>query len=448
VNESMIRTITRISLLIAVLAIAACDTLNDTFFGASEETPLPGQRIAVLQRVSGIEPDPTLAGVAPNLPDAVTNAEWPQAGGVPSHMVGDPALGKSLSKAWSADLGTGEDNEHQILSGPVVAANHVFAMDGEAKVSAFDLASGRRLWQAVLEPKDEDDRYFGGGVAYDNGRVFVTTGFAKVYALNADSGAVIWEAPAAAPMRAAPTVADGRVFAITLENQLLVLSADDGHELWTHSGLTEGTGIIGGASPAVSGPIVIAPYSSGELFAIRVENGRVLWSESMSPVERVSAVSVLADISGRPVIDRDLVFATSHAGRSVAIELRRGGRAWELNAGGTGDPWIAGDTVFLVTKDAQMLAVTRDQGRVRWIQQLARYRNEKEKAGPITWAGPVLAGGLLYVVSSEGQMLALAPTDGKVASTYELPAGSRIAPVVASGTLLVVTRSGDLIAYH
>ena len=79
---------------------------------------------------------------------------------------------------------------------------------------------------------------------------------------------------------------------------------------------------------------------------------------------------------------------------------------------------------------------------------MARYRNEKEKAGPITWAGPVLAGGLLYVVSSEGQMLALAPTDGKVASTYELPAGSRIAPVVASGTLLVVTRSGDLIAYH
>ena len=127
----------------------------------------------------------------------------------------------------------------------------------------------------------------------------------------------------------------------------------------------------------------------------------------MSPVERVSAVSVLADISGRPVIDHDIVFATSHAGRSVAIELRRGVRNWDLNTGGTSDPWIAGDTIFLVTKDAQILAATRDEGRVRWLQQLAHYRNEKEKAGPITWAGPVLAGGLLYVVSSEGQMLAL-----------------------------------------
>jgi len=327
----MIRLTARIALLAALFALAACDTLNDTFFGAPEEAPLPGQRLPVLQQVAGIEPDPRLAGIAPNLPDPVENVDWPQSGGLPSHMIGHPALGKSLTRSWSAYLGTGEDNEHQILSGPVVAANHVYAMDGEARVSAFDLTSGRRLWQTVLKPKDEDDRYFGGCVAYDNGRIFVTTGFARVYALDAETGKVVWEAPAAAPIRAAPTVADGRVFAITLENQLVVLSEADGHELWTHSGLTEGTGIIGGASPAVSGPIVIAPYSSGELFAIRAENGRVLWSESMSPVERVSAVSVLADISGRPVIDHDIVFATSHAGRSVAIELRRGVRNWDLN---------------------------------------------------------------------------------------------------------------------
>src|SRR5262245_56355024 len=152
----MIRTITRVSLLAALLAIAACDALNDTFFGAGEEAPLPGQRVAVLQRVASVEQDPALAGVAPNLPDPVANAEWPQAGGAPSHVGGHLALGKSLSRAWSADLGTGEGNEHHILSGPVVAGNHVFAMDGEATVSAFDLAGGRRLWRTVLEPKDED----------------------------------------------------------------------------------------------------------------------------------------------------------------------------------------------------------------------------------------------------------------------------------------------------
>ena len=99
----MIRLTAGIGLLTALLALAACDTLNDTFFGAPEEAPLPGQRVPVLQQVSGIEPDPALAGVAPTLPDPIENADWPQSGGVPSHMIGHPALGKSLTRAWSAE---------------------------------------------------------------------------------------------------------------------------------------------------------------------------------------------------------------------------------------------------------------------------------------------------------------------------------------------------------
>ena len=448
----MIRTsmqsIFRISLLAVPLAMAGCDTLNNTFFGAPEEAPLEGERIAVLHRVDGIEPDPALAGVALQLPEPASLAEWPQAGGNPSHAVGNPALEASLTRAWAADLGAGDDDGRQILSGPVVAGGRVYAMDAEARVSAFDLGSGHRIWQVDLEPEDEDDGYFGGGVAFDRGRLYVTTGFARVYALNADNGEIVWEARAPAPMRAAPAVADGRLFAVTLDNQLLALSTEDGREIWTHAGLMEGTGIVGGASPAVSGSIVVAPYSSGEIFAIRVENGRVLWSESLSPVERFSAISTLSDIAGRPVIDRDLVFATSHAGRSVAIELRRGAPAWELNAGGTADPWVAGDTIFLLTGDQRLVAVTRSDARVRWMQQLARYKDEEDKTGPITWAGPILAGGQLYVVGSNGQMLALAPADGSVVARYDLPAGSRIAPVAAAGTLLVVTGTGQLVAYR
>ncbi len=432
--------------LFAAVLTAGCDTFG--FLGAPEDTPLEGERIAVLQRADGIEPDPALAGVPLQLPEAVRSAEWPQAGGTPGHAMGHLALEPTLTRDWSADLGAGDGGGRQILSGPVVAGGRVYAMDAQTSVSAYELGSGRRIWRVELELEDEDDSYFGGGVAFDDGRLYVTTGFARVFALDAQTGAPIWEARAPAPMRAAPTVSQGRVFAVTLDNQLLALSAEDGRQLWIHAGLTEATGIVGGASPAVSGPIVVAPYSSGELFAIRVENGRVLWSESLSPVERFSALSTLSDIAGRPLIDRDLVIATSHSGRSIAIELRRGGPAWELSAGGTADPWLAGETVFLITGDARLLAVNRIDGRVRWVRQLARYEDEEDRTGPISWAGPVLAGGLLYAVGSNEQMLAVSPQDGSIAAEYDLPAGSRIAPVVADGTLLVVTQSGLLVAYR
>jgi len=38
---------------------------------------------------------------------------------------------------------------------------------------------------------------------------------------------------------------------------------------------------------------------------------------------------------GRPVIDRGLVFANSHAGRLVAIDIRTGERVWTIDVGGT-----------------------------------------------------------------------------------------------------------------
>ena len=438
------RILLRISILAALLPVAACDT----FLGESEDAPLPGDRIAVLQRADAIAPDPSLAGAPLDLPEPAALDAWPQAGGTPSHTVGHVALDGGPARAWTASLGAGSDDEHQLLASPVVAEGRVYAMDAVGTVSALDLGSGRRIWQVELAPEDEDDGYFGGGLAFDGGKVFVATGFARVYALDAATGATAWEHRVSAPVRAAPTVTEGRVFVITLDNQLFALSADDGRELWTHSGIAEAAGVVGGASPAVAGNIVVAPFSSGEIFAIRVENGRVVWSDSLSTIERSNALTALSDISGRPVIDRDLVIATSHGGRTLAIDLRRGVRAWELDAGGTADPWVAGSVVFLVTADARLVAVSRNDGRVYWVQQLPRYRDEEEKEDPIAWAGPVLAGGRLYIAGSNGQLLAVQPADGAVAATIDLPGGARLAPVVAGGTLLLATEAGSLVAYR
>ena len=41
-------------------------------------------------------------------------------------------------------------------------------------------------------------------------------------------------------------------------------------------------------------------------------------------------------------------------------------------------PAIAGEWIFTLTDDARLLAIARSSGRVRWITQLAAYRNEGE----------------------------------------------------------------------
>ena len=84
-----------------------------------------------------------------------------------------------------------------------MAGDRVFAMDSDAVVSAFDLATGRRIWRT--ETQDDKDRStnVGGGIATVEGVVYVSTGRADMLALDAGTGAIRWRKPLGSPARSA-----------------------------------------------------------------------------------------------------------------------------------------------------------------------------------------------------------------------------------------------------
>jgi outer membrane protein assembly factor BamB len=207
-------------------------------------------------------------------------------------------------------------------------------------------------------------------------------------------------------------------------------------------------GLLGGSSPAATNTLVVAAYSSGELYGLRPENGRVAWQESLASVRRGGALSNLADILGLPVIDRGLVFAISNSNRLVAVDERIGNRVWEAELGGVQTPWAAGDYLFVLTNDQQLVALARGTGQVSWIVQLDRFEDPEDKSGPIIWAGPVLAGGRLWLTGSNGQLLAVSPADGTALARYPLPSAAYLPPVVANNTLYVLSDSGTLVAFR
>ena len=421
---------------------AGCDLFKE------KKTPLSGERISVLGVGGTLDADPNLAAVSVSLPPPEVNPDWPAPGGIPTHAIGHPALPDRLTRAWDTGIGEGASRYTRVLSQPVVAGGRVFAMDGGTQVSALDAASGSRIWRVDLKPEKERGDAFGGGPCFWNDRLYVSTGYGQVVALDPADGKVIWSQNVTAPVHVAPTVADGRVFAVSVENTLDVLAADDGKPLWSHRGIPETAGLLGGASPAVSGEVVVVGYSSGELFALRPENGRAIWSDNLAAVRAINAVAGLADIRGRPVIDRGRVFAISHSGRMGAIDLRSGDRVWEQQIASSHGPWVVGNHVFVLANDNQAVCLTRDEGKVRWQRQLPRFRDEKDRSGPIFWAGPVLGGNRLIVLSSTGDAMFLSPQTGEVVGQQKISGPGYIGPVIANNSLYLLTDDANLSAYR
>ena len=267
-------------------------------------------------------------------------------------------------------------------------------------------------------------------------------------ALDAASGKVLWRAPVETPIHSAPTTNGGRVFSITVENQVVTHACTTGKQLWTYSGASTPTILLGGAAPAVDGGVVIAPFTNGELAALKVDTGSPLWNETVVAVRRTEAAASLPDIAARPAIDRGRVYAVGQSGILVAIDLRTGQRVWDAPVAGVYEPWIAGDFLFAITLDSELACIDVRNGKILWVTQLQRFTKEKDKKGRIVWAGPALASDRLIVVSSRGEALSVSPYSGNVLSRLKLAAPATLAPVFAKSTMYLLNDKGELAAYR
>jgi outer membrane protein assembly factor BamB len=443
----------------AGLLLPACSTLESLNpFSEAKPPRMEGERKPVLVGEELVRPDTALANVQVALPRPHTNPEWPQAGGYPDHAMHHLTLAARPQRAWQSSIGSGTGGSsfmrtfglstpRRLIAQPIVAEGKLFALNAAGEVVAIDAATGRTLWRTDVMPKEEGQGDLGGGVGHAGGTVFVATGAGEVLALSPGDGKILWRANIGAPVRGAPTIADGRIFVVTTENELIALdAAKKGERLWNFSGVAEPTGILGAANPAVEGNIVVVPQSSGEVVALRIENGRQLWTERLAAARQINPITNIADITARPVVDRGVVIAVSNAGRLAALDVRTGRRLWDVDIGGIQTPWIAGDWVYALSNEGQLVCIERLTGRIKWSVQLNRFTTERQRRNPIVWTGPVLASDRLIVAGSHGEALSLSPYTGDVLGRIVIGERVLISPIVAGGTIFFLDDSGRVLA--
>ena len=432
--------------LVALSLLGGCGVIHR---GKKPATPTVGKRISVLTSEAAIDVDPGLTDVTVAIPPPAANKDWPQPGGNAAKSMGHVTVGTNLAAAWTVKAGEGSTARVRLAAAPVVGDGRVYVVDTSAELRAFDVRNGGVVWQAHIgDPRENAAALFGGGASFDNGKVYATNGLGNVAAFDAATGKLVWIVRPGGPLRGSPTIANDNVYVVSQDNQLYALNPADGSIRWQQAASIEQAGVLGVASPAATSGTVVAGFSSGELTAFRYENGRALWQDVLTRTTIATSVGILSDIDANPVVDNGRVYAIGQGGRMVALELNTGQRVWEINIAGISTPWIAGDWLFVVTDQAQLLCIARSNGHVRWISQLPRYHNAKKKEGSIFWRGPVLAGNRLILVGSNGGLLNVSASDGSQLTGVRTGERYSLAPVVAGDTLFVLSDEGRLTAWR
>lgn len=420
------------------LFLTGCGSASKLLEGVTGEKDvvLPGKRESVLSPSESSTPQNETSSDPIVVPTAETNSSWAQPGGQATNSFGNLSAGATLSRAWAASAGEGTTGEGRIVASPIIVGGTAYVLDSRSNVTAIRTSGGGQAWRVSLVPEGKSTRAFGGGLASDGQRVYATSVFGEALALDASTGAILWRKKLGAPVRAAPTVANGTIYFTGSSNEVFALRASDGGEVWKYQGTGGRATIASSPSPAVSQGFVVIPTTAGEIIAFNSSDGLEAWSDALTSNDPAATATNIGSVAGRPVIEGGQVFAISNAGRMAAFALQSGDRQWTRDISGSQTPWVAGDHVFVIINGKTLMALSRRTGAVRW---------SKDLPGKI-WAGPVLGGGRLLAVSSDGQLASISAQTGEVLNTTKVGDAFYIAPVIANGTVYLLSDDAELIA--
>lgn len=434
--------------LVAMVLLAACAKKENVLTGEREDIRAVLTEGAGETTLASAEAPPQAPPLA--LPATRANTDWTQSIASPATRTVHPALGSAPQLIWSVGIGEGDSRRNRINADPVVAGGLIYTLDALARVSAVSPA-GQVVWSRDLTPPGESARdASGGGLAYGGGRLYVSSGFGLLTALDARTGQTVWQQNLGTTGTGSPTVYGDLVYLVSGDEIGWALDAGNGRIRWQVTGTPDNNNVIGAPAPAVSDKYVVFAFGSGQVIGAFRQGGLQRWEAQVAGRRAGFGTGAVTAISTPPIIDGDRLFVGSHSGRTLALELGNGKRIWTAPDGPLNAIWPAGGSVFMISDRNELLRLSERDGSRLWGVKLPFFTKAKPRRQNEIFAhyGPIIAGGRLIVASNDGQMRFFDPQSGRALGTVPLPGGATTNPVVANGTLYVVSTKGQLLAFR
>ncbi len=235
-----------------------------------------------------------------------------------------------------------------------------------------------------------------------------------------------WRFHAAAPINASPVVADGVAYVGDTQGNLYAVEIHNGGMLWN---FTLSTSASIDVSPAVDPTLglVFVGAADGTLYAIRTSSGTLDWSTHIGG--NVSA----------PVYSGGEIYVSSTKGVIEAVNESTGSVAWSvtLASGVPAAPALnpTTDRLFVGESNGDLVSLNASSGRTVWTYSTA---------GAVT-ASPMLANGIVYFGSNDDLLYAVEQTTGALHWSFETGGPVQVTPTVDNkGFLWVGSDDGYL----
>lgn len=333
---------------------------------------------------------------------------------------------------WSVATGRGMGDDYLRLS-PVIQEDQIFVASKSGLVTALELAHGHKLWQKNIK------QIITSGPAVSGRIVIVVTKQPQVLALAADTGNVLWRATLSNQVLAPPAIGQDQVIFKTVDGQVLALELQTGELLWSYQHGSPMLILRPSSAPQIIDNKVVVGFSDGKLAALNLRDGSFLWERTIVFPQGVTAADQLIDVAADPILSKDVIYVVTYQGQLAAVSLRSGRILWQRNFSSYSGLTV-GNSVYITDAEGGVWALDRATGELLWQQPLLRHRG---------LTAPVIFGNSLIIGDQEGYIHWLAQSDGHLLARDLVHDNASIIanPVVAYPMACILTREGGLSAW-
>ncbi|MCC5880691.1 MAG: outer membrane protein assembly factor BamB [Idiomarina sp.] len=353
----------------------------------------------------------------------------------------------SPSVAWTFNLGDGSDEFYSRLS-PVYADGVLYAADRHGRVSAVNADNGRRVWQADLSPDKPFSLFsvfrkgpparLSGGIVHDNGTLYLGSENGELFALDAASGDVTWQVSVPGEVISAPAVGEGFVIAHLGNGMVVALDMANGEERWRHEEEVPTLSLRGSSSPVIQSGGVVVGTNNGRAAVLILENGQIAWDDRLVAPTGASDLQRMVDIDASPVVRGENVYMLAYNGELIALELRTGDVLWRRDYAGYRTPQVTASRIFLTTQRSHIAALDRINGNERWRNNELYGRSLTEVAVMPNHLVSADRFGVVHWFDRES---------GQLVGRHEVRRDTiQVAPIRVNDKVIIQTNKGRLIA--
>lgn len=340
-----------------------------------------------------------------------------------------PTLG--LTTLWQTQVSKGNKGR-QLKLVPALHAGKVFVADVEGRLQALDARSGTLIW------KQETKHHFNSGPGVGDGLLVLGTRQGEVVAYDSNDGTERWRTPLASEILAVPRIASGIVVAPAIDGSVYGLNAGDGARRWEYRRPMPVLTLRGMSSPVITGNTVVLGFADGKLVSLELDSGTPLWELIITPPVGRTELDRMVDIDADPLMSGTTLYVVAFQGDLAAINVSDGAVIWRRPLSSSAGLTAAAQALYVTDAKSHVIAVDSQNGDTLWKQPQFSYRR---------LTAPALVDEVLLVGDFEGYLHGLAVGDGAVrARTRITKASISQPPQVADGVAYVYADDGTLAA--